>query len=70
VRPGSSLHYYEAIREPRFEDFDFTYRSNNLWTWLGNGFTHVEVKDRENNRQEDLAYYLIKPEQVLKAPGS
>lgn len=61
---------YETIQEPRFEDFDYSYRSSNMWNYLGNGWTHLETKDRENGQAEDLAWYLIRPREVLEAPGS
>ena len=36
IWPGSSLHYTEVIRTPRFEDYDITYRYANpwpIWAW-------------------------------------
>lgn len=29
IWPGSSLHYYEVLAEPRYEDFDYTYSDRN-----------------------------------------
>lgn len=69
IWPGSSLHYYECISEPRYEDWDYVYSNNNMWNFLGNGFTQLETKDAET-RAEDLAFYLIKPKEVLRAPHS
>lgn len=69
IWPGSSLHYYEMLSEPRYEDWDYVYRSPNMWSYLGNGWTLLETKDVETKR-EDLSYYLIKPEEVLVAPES
>lgn len=68
--PGSSLHYYETISEPRFEDFDYVYWSKNLWSYLGDGWTDLETKDVEMGGALDLAFYLTKPEEVLYAPDS
>ena len=52
VWPGSTLHYLEAIREPRFEDFEFEY-SGNRFAWMGDG-----VSQTEWDPTADLAYYI------------
>lgn len=67
---GSSLHYYETISEPRYEDFEYNYHGGNAFQYLGNGWTNLEVKDKAQGGSEDLAWYLIKPETVLRAPDS
>jgi hydroxyversicolorone monooxygenase len=46
VWPGSSLHYIEVIRTPRWEDFDITFwgpAKQNRWAFLGMGFTYDNV---------------------------
>jgi hypothetical protein len=81
--PGSSLHYYEAISEVKFEDWEYTYHESDvdaelaedtpgagMWKYLGNGFTQLEMKDKENGGKEDLAWYLEKPQSVLQVLGS
>ncbi|KJA16156.1 hypothetical protein HYPSUDRAFT_322622 [Hypholoma sublateritium FD-334 SS-4] len=50
--PGSSLHYLEAIADPRYEDWDFKYRGNRF-AFLGNGRSQVE-----SDSTADWAYYL------------
>lgn len=50
--PGSTLHYIEAIREVRMEDWDVTY-SGNRYNWMGNGYSQTEADDTA-----DLAYYV------------
>ncbi|KAL6406554.1 hypothetical protein AUP68_09353 [Ilyonectria robusta] len=50
--PGSTLHYLEALREPRFEDYDFEY-SGNRFSWLGDGLSQTEW-----DPTADLAYYI------------
>ena len=50
--PGSTLHYLEALREPRFEDYDFEY-SGSRFAWLGDG-----VSQAEWDATADLAYYV------------
>lgn len=70
IWPGSSLHYYEMLSDPRYEDFDYVYRSENLWSFLGNGWTELETKDSEQKGGLDLSFYLQKPKEVLRAPDS
>ncbi|KAI4198999.1 MAG: hypothetical protein LQ350_004915 [Teloschistes chrysophthalmus] len=50
--PGSSLHYREALRELRAEDWDFEYFGNRF-DWLGNGFSQAEF-----DPTCDLGYYI------------
>ncbi|KAH7009551.1 hypothetical protein EDB80DRAFT_891784 [Ilyonectria destructans] len=50
--PGSTLHYLEALREPRFEDYEFEY-SGNRFSWLGDGLSQTEW-----DPTADLAYYI------------
>jgi len=53
VWAGSRAHFYEALKEPRFEDFEVTYRSSNRFEYLGNGFTRAE-----GTRGADRVWYL------------
>ncbi|KAJ9612026.1 hypothetical protein H2200_003621 [Cladophialophora chaetospira] len=69
VWPGSSLHYVEAIRVPRYEDFDIEYlgpAKKNMWAFLGMGAVKALVN------KEDVSPYLnaesIDPE-WMKALG-
>ncbi|CAK7224672.1 hypothetical protein SCUCBS95973_005597 [Sporothrix curviconia] len=50
--PGSTLHYIEAVKELRFDDFDITY-AGNRFAWLGNGYSQTELDDTA-----DWAYYI------------
>ncbi|KAI1463441.1 FAD/NAD(P)-binding domain-containing protein [Daldinia caldariorum] len=50
--PGSTLHYLEAIREPRWDDWDVKYVGNRF-SWLGNG-----VSQTEWDPTADLGYYI------------
>lgn len=50
--PGSTLHYLEAIREPRFDDWDVEY-TGNRFSWLGNGISQTEW-----DPTADLGYYI------------
>ncbi|KAK3396901.1 hypothetical protein B0T20DRAFT_500411 [Sordaria brevicollis] len=49
---GSTLHYLEAIRQIRFEDWKFEYEGNRF-TYLGNGQSQTET-----NPDADHAYYI------------
>lgn len=61
--PGSTLHCIEALRNPRWEDYQYEYLEEengadvNLMGWLGNGWAvnqlEVEVRD------VDLSWYLF-----------
>jgi hypothetical protein len=48
IWPGSRLHYFEVMKEPRFEDFDIEYFGNNRFAYWGNGFTETELSDDGN----------------------
>ncbi|KAI1475337.1 FAD/NAD(P)-binding domain-containing protein [Daldinia eschscholtzii] len=50
--PGSTLHYLEAIREPRWDDWEVKY-SGNRFSWLGNGISQTEW-----DPTADLGYYI------------
>jgi cation diffusion facilitator CzcD-associated flavoprotein CzcO len=54
IYPGSLHHLREMLEgDLRGEDFDFTYRSNNEFRFLGNGMAEIDVDD--NN---DLAFHI------------
>jgi hypothetical protein len=73
--PGSTLHCIEAMRSPRWEDYEYTYidelearedidglgtkKKTNRMAWLGNGWSVNQLEER------DLAWYLY-PEFVDK----
>ncbi|VTT64604.1 unnamed protein product [Fusarium fujikuroi] len=42
IWPGSMLHLLKTMKTPRFEDFNITYRNDNMWSFLGNGRTQIE----------------------------
>ncbi len=50
--PGSTLHYLEAMSEPRYEDWDFKIIGNRF-AFLGNGMSQVE-----SDSMADWAYYV------------
>ncbi|RAL13173.1 flavin-containing monooxygenase [Aspergillus homomorphus CBS 101889] len=51
--PGSTLHYLEAIREPRYDDWDLRY-TGNRFAWLGT----TGISQAEWDATADLAYYI------------
>ncbi|KAK7716065.1 hypothetical protein SLS63_011125 [Diaporthe eres] len=50
--PGSTLHYLEAMREVRWEDWEFRHNGNRF-TYLGNGISQTEW-----DATADLGYYI------------
>ncbi|KAI2466801.1 FAD/NAD(P)-binding domain-containing protein [Annulohypoxylon bovei var. microspora] len=50
--PGSTLHYLEALREPRIEDWEIKYKGNRF-SWLGDGLSQTEW-----DPTSDLGYYI------------
>jgi hypothetical protein len=64
--PGSTLHALEALRAPRWEDFEWESRDGpgaNMLRWLGNGFsvTHMKSDERQGDGQAyqgDPAWYI------------
>ncbi|KAK4548067.1 hypothetical protein LTR36_010787 [Oleoguttula mirabilis] len=60
--PGSCLHCIEALRSPRWEDYEYEYVPEengaevNQLAWLGNGWARNQLG--ANVRTVDLGYYL------------
>ncbi|KIW80221.1 hypothetical protein Z517_06836 [Fonsecaea pedrosoi CBS 271.37] len=51
--PGSTLHYLEAVKDVRWEDWDIKHQpGHNRWEFLGNGHSTAEARTR------DLSYYI------------
>lgn len=40
------------MRRPRLQDYRYTYRSKNMWSWLGSGFSTRDYDGR------DLTWYF------------
>ena len=61
IFPGSSAHANYVRRDPRWEDYEYTYvnRSGNRFAYLGNGWT-----SREMHGNADLTPHLKLPEDV------
>jgi hypothetical protein len=60
--PGSCLHCIDALRSPRWEDYEYEYMpepngaASNQMSWLGNGWGINQMGD--NPRTVDLGFYL------------
>ncbi len=40
------MHYFEVLKEPRYEDFDIQYMGDgNRFAFLGNGYTETELDE-------------------------
>jgi hypothetical protein len=47
IWPGSRLHFLKIMEQPRYEDYEIVYRSENLFAFLGNGFETGEFDGRD-----------------------
>jgi hypothetical protein len=60
--PGSTVHAIEAMRSPRWEDFEYEYdqeaSGDRLLKWLGSGWSELQLREGG-----DISYY-IEPEYV------
>ncbi|KAI9745058.1 MAG: hypothetical protein M1818_001336 [Claussenomyces sp. TS43310] len=41
--PGSRLHFFKVLENPRWEDYDWKYRTMNRFGYWGNGFTTADL---------------------------
>lgn len=51
--PGSSLHFSDALRELRAEDYEWVYSGHDQFAWLGNGLSATG-----NDPWSDLSWYV------------
>ncbi|KAJ6143406.1 monooxygenase [Penicillium samsonianum] len=42
IYPGSRLHFFEMLKNVRWEDYKLEYKGANRFQFMGNGFTHCE----------------------------
>lgn len=52
---GSTWHFNEVLKTPRWEDYEMRYTSRNRFTYMGNGRTGGEL------RGDDMATHLRQP---------
>ncbi|KAJ5307478.1 hypothetical protein N7476_008134 [Penicillium atrosanguineum] len=69
LHPGSRLHYFELLKHPRWEDFDWTSlceEEDLIFAWLGNGFIVEECKEKS---EVDLTWFLppVEAAKMIKA---
>nr|QFR37238.1 flavin-containing monooxygenase [Cyberlindnera americana] len=50
--PGSRIHFFEVMKQPRWEDFNLTHVKGNRYEYFGNGFHTREFSGK------DLSWYL------------
>ena len=64
--PGSASHLNVVRRSPRWEDWEWTYRSTtqNRFAYLGNGRTSQEMLDSNADSHLDLVNYLKRPDLI------
>lgn len=43
IYPGSRLHFFEVLKNVRWEDFELDYRTENRFQFMGNGYTEGEI---------------------------
>jgi len=73
--PGSCLHCIEALRSPRWEDYEYEYAASsssegqeaNQLAWLGNGWAQNQLA--EVPRPVDLGWYLTPMFEAVPVPG-
>ena len=57
LHPGSRIHWFHMLDNPRLEDYDWTPHKKNRFFYLGNGFSTKEAEGR------DSAYYYDNPDE-------
>ncbi|KAI2823342.1 hypothetical protein CBS115989_1324 [Aspergillus niger] len=50
--PGSRIHFFETMKQPRWEDYNLRYTTTNRFGYLGNGFAAREFDG------SDMSWYL------------
>lgn len=53
VHAGSRIHWFHMLTDVRYEDWDYTYTSNNRFRYLGNGFSVREETGMDTTRYLD-----------------
>ncbi|KAJ9664515.1 hypothetical protein H2198_000166 [Neophaeococcomyces mojaviensis] len=57
LHPGSRIHWFHMLEEPRFEDYIWEGYGRNRFSYLGNGFSVKEAEGR------DSTYYFDDPDE-------
>lgn len=59
LHPGSRIHWFQMMENPRGEDYDYTYFSSNRFAYLGNGYGTKELG------VGDPTWYLDRPDELF-----
>ncbi len=59
LHPGSRIHWFHMLEEFRGEDYDYVYFSENMFQYLGNGFSTREEKG------QNQTWYLDQPDDLF-----
>ena len=62
--PGSMLHHLKTLRTPRFEHYDIEYLEENIWAFLGNGRTELELLGEKEGLEKVVIAPYIRNEDV------
>ncbi|KAI9818370.1 MAG: hypothetical protein M1827_000428 [Pycnora praestabilis] len=57
LHPGSRIHWFHMLRDVRYEDWEYTYWTDNRFQYLGNGFSTWEGEGM------DTTFYFDQPEE-------
>ncbi|PVH71764.1 putative monooxygenase [Cadophora sp. DSE1049] len=49
LTPGSRLHWFHLLKEPRFEDWEWRTSGSNRFAYLGNGYSTMEVEGKDKS---------------------
>ncbi|BEJ11415.1 hypothetical protein CspHIS471_0108370 [Cutaneotrichosporon sp. HIS471] len=60
IHPGSKLHFFDMTKTPRFEDMDIEYDHENMFAYLGSGFSKLEIEPGH-----DMSYFITDPSLTL-----
>ena len=52
LHPGSRIHWFHMLAEPRYEDWQWESFNKNRFAYLGNGFSTLEQEGK------DLTFYM------------
>lgn len=58
------MHWFEMLKDPRYEDFDIEYEGSNRYAYLGNGFTETELNPAGNS----VWYFDILEKELEQGP--
>lgn len=57
LHPGGRIHWFHMLESIRYEDWEYTYCTQNRFQYLGNGFSTKEEEGKDN------VWYMDDPEE-------